>query len=227
MKTIPGTTPRFASAVLASAILLLGVEARAELIPIDLISAGDQLITRDTATGLDWLDLTATLNLSVRDLRDGAGSWLASGFHFASSEQVRTLFLNSDPGNVEINTGLNQTSPGNLVGAQRLLDLLGVTHPGPSSNDFDILGNGIVGVGEPGSGYAYFADYGTNWDATVGFFFVPDGVAPTTFKDAEVGSFLVRVSAVPEVSQAWLFVLGLAGVALGTREKRRTASRQR
>lgn len=226
MKTSPRSTSRFASAVLSSAILLLCGTARAELIPIDLISAGDQLITRDTATGLDWLDLTATLNLSVQELRGGAGSWLASGFHFASSEQVRALFLNSDPGNVEINTGLNPTSPGNLVGAQRLLNLMGVTHPGPSGNDFDILGNGIAGVGEPGAGFAHFAVYGTNWEATVGYFFVPDGVAPTTFKDAEVGSFLVRVSAVPEVSQVWLFALGLAGVALGTRVRRGTKPRE-
>lgn len=224
MKTNLWFTPRFAAVVATSAIVLVGGAARAALVPMDLISVGDQLITLDTSTGLEWLDLTATMNLSVQDIRSGAGAWLANGFAYASTDQVRTLFLNADPGNVVINTGGNPTSPANLAGARSLLDLLGVTHPGPSGNEFDILGNGIVGVGEPGVGLAYFAVYGTNSAGTVGYFFVPDGVAPTSFINAEVGSFLVR-SPVPEASQAWLFALGLPLAALGARRRARPLKR--
>ncbi len=226
METSRWFTPRFAAVVATSAIVLVSGEAPAALVPMDLISVGDQLITLDTSTGLAWLDLTATMNLSVQDIRSGAGAWSARGFVYASSDQVRTLFLNADPGNVVINTGSDPTSSGNLLGAQRLLDLLGVTHPGPSGNEFDILGNGIVGVGEPGAGLAHFAVYGTNSDATVGYFFVPDGVASTSFKDPEVGSFLV-LSPVPEASQTWLFALGLPLVALGASARRRARPLQR
>ncbi len=43
--------------------------ANASLIEIDLYSYGDKLITRDTDTGLDWLDLTSTLNISYDDMQ--------------------------------------------------------------------------------------------------------------------------------------------------------------
>jgi hypothetical protein len=195
-----------------TAILLIGWimlclaprNASAELLGVDLLSTGDQLLTRDTATGLDWLDLTATLNLSARDIQGGSGGWRSLGFVHATTMSVRTLFLNSDPPNVVINTGANPLSPSNVNGAQRLLNLMGITFPGPSNNDFDIVGNGIAGIGEPGVGLVHFADYGTITDGSLGFFFVPDGIAPDTFRDAQVGNFLVRP--IPEPSMVWLLV---------------------
>ena len=52
---------------IASALLFLCcVEyIDAALIEVDLFESGDRLLTRDGATGLEWLDLTATVGLSV------------------------------------------------------------------------------------------------------------------------------------------------------------------
>jgi len=186
---------------------------------LDLFAGGDRLLTRDTATGLDWLDLTATMNLSARDISTGVGGWQLRGFVYATIAQVRTLFLDSDPPNVVINSGANPTSPNNVPGAQLLLNLVGITHPGPSTNEFDIVGNGIAGVGEPGPGLVHLADYGTSTDGTLGFFFVPDGTVADTFRDAQVGNFLVRPVTVPEPSGLLLFAVGVLVHRVGRRER--------
>ena len=209
-------------------ILLLGAvmlchfprNTSAELLGVDLIGTGDQLLTRDTTTGTDWLDLTATLNLSARDILADIGGWQSLGFVHATTMDVRTLFLNSDPPNIVINTGANPLSPSNVRGAQRLLNLMGITFPGPSPNDFDILGNGIAGAGEPGVSLVHFADYGTTTDGTRGFFFVPDGIAPDTFRDTQVGNFLIRP--IPEPSTVWLLATGMVFLSLGARKRIRS-----
>ncbi|TCO79633.1 putative secreted protein with PEP-CTERM sorting signal [Plasticicumulans lactativorans] len=212
MNTFPSPAGR--TPVLLLALILSSLSPRpgsAALLGVDLLSSGDQRLTRDTATWLDWLDLTATLNLSAQDIQDGMGGWKSRGFVHATISDVRTLFLHADPPNIVINTGANPLSAANVDGAQRLLQLMGVTSPGPSDNDFDILGNGIAGVGEPGAGYAHLADYGTNTDGTLGFFFVPDGIVFDTFSDAQVGNFLIRP--IPEPSAAWLLGAGLAALS--------------
>ena len=193
--------------------LFFSAQSSAELIAVDLMSAGDQLLTRDTRTGLDWLDLTATLGLSVGDITDDAGGWASRGFVYASTPQVQQLFLDADPSNPAVNV-----SAAKIPAALVLLDLLGVTNPGPSNNEFDVLGNGIEGVGEPGANLAYFADYGTDTAVTVGFLFVRDGTAPITFKDPMVGSFLVRTPAsIPEPSTILLLTVGLMGMTVSRR----------
>lgn len=208
---------RTALAVAIASAPLVPSYASAELLPIDLFATGDQLITRDTSSGLEWLDLTATINMSAEDIRTGSGGWQSLGFGHATIAQVRALFLASDPANAVINTGENPTSTQNLSGALLLLHLLGVTHPGPSTNDFDVLGNGIAGVDEPSAGLIHFADFGTNTDKTFGFFFVPDGIAPSNFRDTQVGNFLVRYSSDPTpISAPSSFVLESFSLALLT-----------
>jgi hypothetical protein len=64
-----------ASVALATSLLgssIIATVATATIIEVDLLTPGDALVTRDTATGLDWLDLTQTLGLSVNDIRAGA-----------------------------------------------------------------------------------------------------------------------------------------------------------
>lgn len=58
--------------------------ASASLLELDLLTAGDGLVTRDTETGLDWLDLTATLNLSYNDIEADLGGWISLGFRHAT-----------------------------------------------------------------------------------------------------------------------------------------------
>jgi uncharacterized repeat protein (TIGR01451 family) len=74
--------------------LLLSIEmARAALVSTDWQTAGDNLITRDATSGLDWLDLTQTANRSYNDVSSqlGAGGQFA-GFRYATQAEVTALF---------------------------------------------------------------------------------------------------------------------------------------
>ena len=64
--------------------LLLATGAAAQLSEVDLVpGSGDGKVTLDAATGLYWLDLPETTNLSVPDVLGGAGGWVARGWRYA------------------------------------------------------------------------------------------------------------------------------------------------
>lgn len=75
--------------------LLLGMltkPASAVLISTDLLTAGDGLLTLDTATGLEWLDLTQTVGQSYNSVFAGFGGYTTTqGFGFANTTQVSQL----------------------------------------------------------------------------------------------------------------------------------------
>jgi hypothetical protein len=59
--------------------------ALVDLINIDLKIAGDELITRDSNSGLDWLDLTETNGLSQNYILTQMGSGgLFDGWRYAT-----------------------------------------------------------------------------------------------------------------------------------------------
>jgi len=75
------------------AVLLTARPAAAQLSAVDLVpGSGDGKITYDAATGLYWLDLTQTLNLSVPDVLGGAGGWIPSGWRYATPGEICGLF---------------------------------------------------------------------------------------------------------------------------------------
>jgi hypothetical protein len=57
----------------------------------DLLATGDGLITHDSETGLDWLDLTETTSLSWDELYAGAGGWVSNGWRHATTAEVCEL----------------------------------------------------------------------------------------------------------------------------------------
>ena len=76
----------------------LGEFSEVEVIEI-LVGAGervqreDGLITLDDTTGLLWLDLSLTENLSYVDVLNGAGnSWIAEGWRYATTAEICSLF---------------------------------------------------------------------------------------------------------------------------------------
>ena len=71
-------------------VLLLTLALWAVSANATLIDQGD--ITVDTGTGLKWLDLTATLDLSIQDIWNGAGGYIDNGWSVATSSQVDQLF---------------------------------------------------------------------------------------------------------------------------------------
>lgn len=64
------------------------------LIQKDLVPGrGDQLLTYDSITNLEWLNLTATANRSYLEILAGFGGFIGIfGFQYATQSQVSTLF---------------------------------------------------------------------------------------------------------------------------------------
>ena len=67
--------------------------AHASLVEVDLVTAGDAKLTRDTSTSLDWLDANETTNISYNDIVNGVGNdWVSQGFRHATLSEVTDLF---------------------------------------------------------------------------------------------------------------------------------------
>ena len=75
--------------------LTLSTSVNAEIISVDWQAAGDNLITRDTVSGLNWLDLTETNNMSFHQVvTELSVSGQFYGFRYATSAEVVTLWDN-------------------------------------------------------------------------------------------------------------------------------------
>jgi len=63
------------------------------LVQQNLVSGtGDQLMTLDTETNLEWLNLTATANLSYLEVLGGAGGYTTTyGFRYATGAEIALL----------------------------------------------------------------------------------------------------------------------------------------
>jgi hypothetical protein len=138
---------RFLS-VLAACVMAVTTAARADLLERDVNGPGDALLTFDEASGLEWLDLPLTTGLSTSAVLAGAGGWIGRGFRYATTDEVHALFLRSHP-DAHLSNGLFRVTSENLAGATRMLDLLGTVYVQQPGNDYNIVGNGMVGVGEP------------------------------------------------------------------------------
>ncbi len=70
--------------------------AHAVLVERDWLTAGDALLTYDTETGLEWLDVPATSSMSYNDVAaaiSSGGSY--QNFTFASKQQVTRFFMSA------------------------------------------------------------------------------------------------------------------------------------
>ena len=198
-------------------------------------------ITRDTDTGLDWLDVTETRGLSYNQVtaQFGAGGDY-EGFRYATAAELDQLLLNF--GYVPITTTCPQGEsvcdrdiPGDSPLIENIITTLGDTFddfadavndprdlgPGGTGFTFGILGSqDFFGFPIPG-----VFDTGIILDSEfvrrdTGLFDVdqPDtisslfGVAGADGVNLEIGSFLVAPSPVPVPAAGWLFLTALAGL---------------
>ncbi len=196
----------FASIASVAALIFLFLgpgTAQAVLIEGDLASPGDKLLTRDTASGLVWLDLTQTVNLSVNQVLGGAGGFIAAGFQYATTGEVIGLYTAAGMPNVP------GSSAANIPGVSLLLQLMGCT--------------GDCGGGNPYAGGFTATPLG-------GAFITLSGIAQPSLcciasnnlTNLAIGSYLVRP--VPEPITLLLFGTGLVGIGIGTRRRSRKES---
>jgi hypothetical protein len=168
-----------------------------------LINLGD--VTRDSATGLDWLDVNLTAGLSHDQVLGGAGGYTNAGWRFATGTELDALatrYIGSP----------EQTFSGGLDFIETLImiGLLGPTFARDLSPDHqstiatlgyydDLTPDPLVGLGEfvvtllvpdPAFGQPFTGRWTTFDD-----FLVSNTVAP------QIGSFLVRSPvSIPEPS---------------------------
>lgn len=194
-------------ASMALFVLLWVHPAFAVLKEVDLATPGDGLVTRDTDTGLDWLDLTQTTNLSYDDVVGGAGGWVADGWGYAGTAQVCDLF--SKLGSVPSPCPGMLTATGNTISMHT--NLLGVT-----ASDANNVGlGGLYDDGTPGDGVIGTAIANFEIPANQTEIFVADDAIPTNLPSANAGSFLVRPAPPPPPMLApSLSPSGIAGCLL-------------
>lgn len=192
---------------------------QAALISMDWKSVGDNLVTRDTNSGLDWLDLTETNNLS-RDfvLTQLVPGGLFEGFRYATSSEVVALWQNLG---VDVSAGatglISGEDPGVLSGA----NLFGNIWCEFNCTDIPYGVTGITSDQHPSLSYAYNSIgayyYGTD-DYTD---YYREGSTYYTTSGAAVymGHYLVT-TAVPVPATIWLFGSGLLGLIGVSRHKK-------
>jgi hypothetical protein len=229
--------------IISACLVIISVNVSAALISVDWKTPGDNLITRDTNSGLEWLDLTVTVERSANDIRSQilAGGEF-EGWRFANAGNVETFFnafggFNVDPttgasaydGWSTINNGLfDMVAP--MWGDLRCLQI-GCAE-GEGQSHFLIEEGGLII--DNGDGNIIFT---TGWnvagvigdivtDSRQGFQDLVDIEWLNPWPDYNetnptVGSALIRnISSVPLPTALWLFGSGLLGLIGISRRKK-------
>ena len=200
--------------------------ANATLLSVDLNTAGDGLLTLDTNTNIEWLDLTLTQGQSYNSILANFGGYVGQGFRHAIEAELCGLF--GALGDQVLGCANNQTNIFSTSilqsSATELVSKLGDTFVGFSSSSvtcgiYDgglIQGNrvGLAGI-----------EAGSNAGCVTGFPAPPsvatlDNWITTGGTNSLVGHYLVRNAInAPEPTTLALLSLGLFGLNFTKRKR--------
>lgn len=232
-KSIIGTT--------CICLTAISLNVSAALVNADWKNAGDNLITRDTASGLEWLDLTQTVDLSYDSVTGllGTGA-MFSGFRYASNAEVVQLFQSF---NLDIGDYYNPFTSIHALDPRvdKVIDMLGdtlaqfdqsgysstvrmsigLTAETRSTNIYGEENKYVIGIYEETNFPSYITEPYYN---IYGHY----STLRTFESDPISGSYLVRSSSgsggggsvVPVPAAAWLFASGLLGLIGVARRKK-------
>jgi PEP-CTERM motif-containing protein len=215
---------------LAASLSVAATEASAALVS-ENSSYGTNTLTLDTSTGLEWLDLTLTQNMSINQVSGqlGAGQQFA-GFQYAHATDLHTLILD---GGASAEPLFFSMAASNITAVTNLISLFGQTFTENSS------GQGTFGS------QGWTAEHGKLGpdDAETAQFWIQQNIggcpcasalasgfaqsSSLDFADPRFGSFLIRpfTATVPEPSTWAMMILGFAGIGfMAYRRKSKPAS---
>ena len=212
--------------------LLLPAQAYSAIISINDSVFGIDSVTRDTVSGLDWLDVTLSVNRSYGDVSSqfGVGGDF-KGWRYATISDFDNLLsgLSLDISNLKGPQGQTWNNTVDVSTAKRIVSLLGWTYV-----------NNLPSTGNPFGQKELYGVFGDHY-ADI---FSPDGQSPPSHvygkigasdtlaysntsgqilhnsSDNLVGSFLVQ--SVPEPSILALFTAGLAGLGFARKRKQKS-----
>lgn len=194
---------------LAALLVTTPIPCRAALIPSDLSAPNDQLVTIDSLTGLEWLDVTATQGQSYNSVAAGFGGFVQLGFRYATIGEVSTLYSHAGVINQD---GLFHAE--NAAGALLLINLMGCTN----NCNISVDSQGGLAEDEPFSPTAARGPFVAIFaDRSRGVAVLSASSISKSQGYQEVGSYLVRP--IPEPSISALLSLGLAVLSMTRRSE--------
>ena len=208
--------------LLAGFLLLSFVtSANAVFTSEDYLNAGDGLITRDSDSGLEWLDLTETTGMSYNQViaELGAGGSLY-GWEYATGTQFETMLANYT-GYTNTSSGLS-IFPNETNSIDDLIQLLSNTNSGNTDNSPSKLNysEGLIADtyalanNEIAQRRALLYDYDES-SLSDDFARTYAGILAADLASTNIGSFLVRSTTtvgVSEASSLWLLAMGMLGL---------------
>lgn len=169
----------------------------------DLVDNGNY--TTDTATGLGWLDLTETTDLSYDYISSQFGSGGEfEGYRYANESDINTFFANAGALGP-----FNGNSSDNQAGLTTLFDLWGETQSYPTSQNAYFLTADLLDPESVWHGTIQLSDANGSYINT---HYISQALDYPHF---QIGSALIKPTALPVPASAWLFgsaLMGLVGI---------------
>lgn len=188
-------------------LVFVSFNVRSDLVSIDWKTTGDNLITRDSVSGLDWLDLTETNLMSYGQVSaqlDIGGQF--EGYRYATNSEVIALWENFS---INLNTGASTIIPSYIdPGIEPAALLLGnIVNEDSATYPFGVLG--LTANESYAGAHSRFGAYNNSRSS----FYDRGGFAQSDeIAYGHTGSYLVTQSPVPIPTAVWLFSSGLIGL---------------